>query len=149
MSIFTKALNFIGEVTGVGTVKQAVGAIVTAIKGDPELEKQLQEFELEQLRLEMAENASVRELLKAEVASEDKFVRRVRPAVIWCVVIIIATNFVVLPVLNAILSACGVTTVALDYPDLPENVYWLFGSLFGLYTGARSWDKRGKGRNGK
>lgn len=146
MSIIKEGLKVLGNLTGIGSVKDAIETVIGAITKNPELEKELRNFELEKMKLELAENASVRDLLKAEVASEDKFVRRVRPATIWCVVIVIATNFVVLPALNAILSACGADVVALAYPDLPENVYWLFGSLFGLYTGARSWDKM---KNGK
>ena len=148
MSIFKDALNFLGDVTGIGSVKDAAQALIKAIAGNPELEGKLREFELAKLKIEMSENASVRELLKAEVASEDKFVRRVRPAVIWCVVCVVAANFILIPFVNLILTAAGAHTVALTYPDLPENVYWLFGSLFGLYTGARSWDKM-KRKNGK
>jgi len=146
MSIIKDALKVIGNVTGIGSVKDAVNVVIGAIKGNPELEQKLRDFELERMRIEIKENASVRKLLEIEVASEDKFVRRVRPAAIWCVVAVIAVNFVVLPVLNAVLWAAGADIVTLQYPDLPENVYWLFGSLFGLYTGARSWDKK---RNGK
>jgi len=145
MSVIKDALKMIGSVTGIGSVRDAVDVVIGAIKGDPELEQKLRDFELERMRIEVSENASVRKLLGIEAASEDKFVRRVRPATIWCVVAVVAVNFVALPVLNAVLSAAGVDTVTLQYPDLPENVYWLFGSLFGLYTGARSWDKR---RNG-
>jgi len=144
MSIIKDALGMVGDIVGIGSVKDAVDLVVGAIKGNPELEQKLRDFELERMRIEASESASVRKLLGIEVASEDKFVRRVRPAVIWCVVAVIATNFIVLPVLNAALSAAGVDVVTLQYPDLPENVYWLFGSLFGLYTGARSWDKKTK-----
>jgi hypothetical protein len=148
MSIIKDGLKLLGDVTGIGSVKDAINVVVNAIKGDPELEQKLRDFELEKMKLKLAENASVRDLLKAEVTSEDKFVRRVRPAVIWCVVAVIAANFIILPILNASFSAIGIHTVTLQYPDLPENVYWLFGSLFGLYTGARSWDKMNKTKNG-
>lgn len=149
MSIIKEGLKVLGNLTGIGSVKDAIETVIGAISKNPELEKELRNFELEKMKLELAENASVRQLLMAEVASEDKFVRRVRPAVIWCVVAVIAANFIVLPILNAIFTAVGLNAIALQYPDLPENVYWLFGSLFGLYTGARSWDKMNKTKNGK
>lgn len=148
MSIFKSILGAVGSLTGISSVGDAAKTIMGAIKGNPEIEQKLQEMELEKMKLEMAENASVRELLGKEVVSEDNFVRRARPAMLWLVSAILTLNFVVLPIFNAISVAVGGATIIIAYPDLPENVYWLFGSLFSVYTGARSWDKMNKKRTG-
>lgn len=142
MSIFSKLLNAVGDVTGISSVGEAAKSILGIIKSNPELELKMKEYEHQALKMEMQENASVRELFQVEVKSEDKFVRRARPAMLWLVFSILSLNFGVIPVLNALTVAFGGEQIVIVYPNLPEEVYWLIGSIFGLYTGARSWDKR-------
>ena len=136
MSFITKALETIGDITG---LKNPVKTILNAIKGDPELDKQLKQLELE-------ESNNIRDLYKAEVQTEDKFVRRARPALLWLTFAIIAMNFVILPLFNTFASYFGHTPITFVFPDLPTEVYWLIGSIFGFYTGARTTEKL-KGAN--
>jgi len=135
MSFIKKALGLIGEVTGISSV----GDVLTAIKGNPELEKKLADLELEEAN-------NVRELFKAEVQQEDKFVKRARPALLWLVAGIITMNFVLLPLANTIAGYFGYIPITLTFPALPEPVYWLIGSIFGFYTGGRTYEKV-KGKN--
>lgn len=139
MSFIKDALSTVGRLTGISSVKDAVETVVGAIKGDPDLEKAIAEIELQR------EN-SIRELYKAEVQQDDLFVKRARPAMLWLVFCIIATNFIVIPILNLILVSFGAPPVIIVFPTLPSEVYWLVGSIFGLYTGARSFEKI---KNGK
>lgn len=134
MSFIKKALSTIGRLTGVGTIKDAAETIIGALKSDPDLEKALAEMELER------EN-DIRDLYRAEVQQDDKFVKRARPSMIWLVFCIIGVNFILIPLINLILTACGVAPVVIVFPELPTEVYWLIASIFGLYTGARSFDK--------
>jgi len=134
MSFIKGALKAVGNFTGISTVKDAVDIVIGAIKKDPDLEKVIAEIELER------EN-SIRELYKAEVQQDDKFVKRARPAMLWLVFCIIGANFVLIPILNLILTACNVPPAVIIFPELPEEVYWLVTSIFGLYCGARSFDK--------
>ena len=147
MSIFKTILGTIGEVTGISDVADAAKKLLSSITGNPEVTAKLQQLELEQLKLELDDNKSLRDLLKAEVASEDKFVRRARPAMLWLVLTVLALNFGVMPIINATVVIFGQSPIVITYPDLPENVYWLFGSLFAVYTGARSWDKNSATKN--
>ena len=130
LSLITKALSIISEVTGISNVKD----VIDQIKGNPELEEKLKQLELEEAN-------SIRELYKSEVTQEDKFVKRARPSLLWLVTIVIACNFVLLPVINAGIIASNGNPISITYPDLPEEIYWLIGSIFGLYTGARSFEK--------
>lgn len=144
MSIFTDLLGVVGKVTGIGSVSTAAKVVLKAIRGNPKAEQAIRDMELEKMKLEMAENASVRELMGTEVKSEDAFVRRARPAMLWLVFGILTLNFMVVPLINTGVAVFGGTPIVLTYPVLPENVYWLIGSLFSVYTGARSWDKKNK-----
>ena len=134
MSFIKAALSTVGRLTGISTVKDAVETVIGAIKGDPDLEKAMAEIELQR------EN-SIRDLYKAEVMQDDKFVKRARPAMLWLVFCIIAANFILIPIFNLIVIAFGALPVVIVFPTLPSEVYWLVGSIFGLYTGARSFEK--------
>ena len=142
MSFIKDALSTIGKLTGISSVKDAAETIIGAIKKDPDLEKAMAEIELQR------EN-SIRDLYKAEVQQDDKFVKRARPSLLWLVSAVIACNFVLIPIINAVIIAFNGNPISITYPDLPEEIYWLIGSIFGLYTGARSFEKVRKNGNGK
>lgn len=145
MSIFTKALGIVGDLTGLSSVKDAAKTLIGALSSNPEAEAKMKEFELQQMKLEIADNASLRDLYKSEVQSDDKFVKRARPGMLWLCFGILGINFGIIPILNVIILAFGGPQIEIIYPDLPEPVYWTITSIFGLYAGARSWDKK----NGK
>jgi len=75
-----------------------------------------------------------------EAKSDDPWVRRARPTFLWLMYAILIINFGVIPLINA-----G-TGSDLKPIDLPEKLYWLFGSGYLGYTGARGWDKMIKGK---
>ncbi|KKL08132.1 hypothetical protein LCGC14_2578940 [marine sediment metagenome] len=147
MSIFSKALDIVGDVTGLSSVKDAAKTLIGALSSNPEAEAKMKAFELEQMKIELQDNASLRDLYKAEVQSDDKFVKRARPAMLWLCFGILAVNFGLIPIINAITLSFGGSEITVNYPDLPDNVYFTITSIFGLYAGARSWDKYKK--NGK
>ncbi len=134
MSFIKDALSTVGRLTGISTVKDAVETVIGAIKGDPDLEKAMAEIELQR------EN-SIRDLYKAEVTQDDKFVKRARPSLLYLVAVIICANFIVIPLANMIASYFGAAPFVLVYPVLPEPIYYLIGTIFSVYTGGRSWEK--------
>lgn len=144
-----KGLNVVGSLLGGDSkVSAAVSTVATAISGDPKVQEELRKLEVEEKRLWIQENESIRQLYQTEAKSEDPFVRRARPAMLWLVFALLAINFGLLPIINAVTVAVGGKAITFTFPALPEQLYWLIGSLFGLYTGARSWDKRTKAKNG-
>ena len=89
---------------------------------DRELEAKLAEYQAKEIE---AASANIR----AEATSGDKYTSRARPTFMYIVEIILAWNYIAVPLFNK-------TPV-----DLPTPLFWLFGS-FGLgYVGARSWEK--------
>ena len=92
MSFIGDALKAVGKFTGIGTVKDAAEIIINAIKKDPDLEKKLAEIELEHKRLNIKEAEGVRDLFKAEIKSEDSYVRRARPTFLYMGYILIALD---------------------------------------------------------
>jgi hypothetical protein len=131
--LIEKGINLIGKVLGKDKAGP-VNEIKNILAGNPDLKQKLK-------MLEFQEAESLRELYKAEIASSDKFVRRARPGMLWLIFVIIAANYILIPIINSLLVLMGKAQIILVYPNLPEPVYWLFGSIFGLYTGARSIDK--------
>lgn len=128
--LIEKGIGLIGKIIGGDKVKD----VAAAIAGNPEVKAELQ-------KLEQEAEASLREMYKTEIVSEDKFVRRARPSLLWLITVIIGINYILVPGINAVLGAIGRPQVVLIYPELPESVYWLFGAIFSVYTGARSFDK--------
>ena len=132
-------------------VKDAITDIVHAFKGDPAVLKELQLREMEaRTRLEMAkaeirttlekawmeDAASLREQAKVELASEDPFVRRARPAWLWGLLGLYLVNY-------------GLTAVAAWFDptiqpiEIPTDVHLLAGLLVGGYGYLRTVEKRG------
>src|SRR6266851_3524781 len=94
------------------------------------------EIQLAQLALESkAQDTLARETeaaganIRAEAASGDKYTSRARPSFLYVMLGILATNYVVFPLLGK---------AALVFPDA---LFWLFGSCMLGYTGARTWEK--------
>lgn len=119
---------------GVGKlVKDIVGTFKLSPEAKLEFEKALaeNEFKLKQMDAELesklADTASAN--IRAETTSADKFTSRARPMFMYTVNLIIAWNYIVVPVFNR------------KPVELPEALFWLFGSAILGYTGARSWEK--------
>lgn len=98
-----------------------------------EYEQKLKEIALEKYRLEMQDLKEARDVIKTTLRSEDPYVRRARPTFLWLMYLILFVNYLVLPII-------GRTPI-----DLPEALYWLFGSAFLGYGAFRSMDKKGAG----
>ena len=140
-----KALSVVAKVAGIGSISEATATIKNAIAGNDQLRAELQKMELAEKELILKEAESLRRLYVAEIQSEDKFVRRARPAMLWLCLGLLSLNFGVIPLFNSVAMYAGWEQVALLIPDLPEPLYYLIGTMFSVYTGARTWDKMKKG----
>jgi hypothetical protein len=67
--------------------------------------------------------------IRADAQSGDKFTQRARPSFMYIMEATIVYNFIVAPLL-------GKAPV-----QMPDALFWLFGSAVLGYTGARSWEK--------
>jgi len=127
-----------------GTLLNSVKGIIGEFHASPEVKAQMQaaldanktQIDLAQLNLEAkAQDALAREVeaasanIRAEAASGDKYTSRARPSFLYVMLGILATNYVVFPLLGK---------AALVFPDA---LFWLFGSCMLGYTGARTWEK--------
>lgn len=140
MSFIKDALSAVGKLTGVASVKDAANIIIGAIKKDPTLEKELARIELEHKKLAIKEAEGVRDLFKAEIKSEDSYIRRARPTFLYMGYILIALDLGILSLANAISAGFG--GPAIPFAVLPREFYALFTIAFTGYTAARSVDKR-------
>ena len=124
---------------GVGKlVKDVVGTFKLSPEAKLEFEKQIaeNEFRLKQMDAELesklADTASAN--IRAEAGSGDKYTSRARPTFLYIVDFILLWNYVISPIFRR-------TPL-----DLPEPLFWLFGSVMLGYTGARTWEKLQTGK---
>ncbi len=129
-----------------GGLKDLVLGVLDRVKLNPEekarVEAQLDqnEFELQKMEMELkskeqdyvakeVEAASAN--IRAEAQSGDRYTSRARPTFLYLVNAILAWNYIIVPLFHH-------TPL-----DLPEPLFWLFGSVVLGYTGARTWEKIG------
>jgi len=144
-----KALKVIGGIVAPGT--EAAGAVETVkkiISTNALAQEKVQALEIEEKKIILEELRTTHALYAKELSTTDPFVRRARPAGLWLVFAVLALHFVVIPLLNTIATYFGHDPVVMTLPEIPETVAWLMGSIFALYSGARSWDKRTEAKKG-
>lgn len=141
--VLSAAAGLIGGDKG-RKVKEAIETLQGEAAVNPAIQKLMIESDLEMRRLALADADGIRKLLMVEVQSEDKFVRRVRPALCWIVVLVIGTYFCIIPLIQTIVVAWGREAIEVAVPDIPPSTATMLASLVAAYMGARSWDKRNK-----
>ena len=133
----------LGSILG-STLGDTFAKIVGVFKADPTvvIEKKA---ELEKIQLELQgklQDALTSEIqaasanIRADATSGDRFTQRARPSFMYIVEVILVCNYILFPLLSR------------PPLDLPEPLFWLFGSAILGYTGARSWEKYA-GQNSK
>ena len=141
------AAGLIGGETG-KRISGAIDALRGEVERNPEIQKLMLREEIELRKFALADAEGIRKLLMLEVQSEDKFVRRVRPALCWIVVVVIGTFLIVIPLIQTIVVAFGREAIEITMPDIPATTGSMLLSLVGFYMGARSWDKRTRAKFG-
>jgi hypothetical protein len=141
-------VNAIGSIAG-GGIKDLILGVLDRIKLNPEEKAKIQlqleqnSFELQKLQMELEakekeqlareiETASAN--LRAEAQSGDKYTARARPTFLYLVMLILGWNYIVVPLIHRVPL------------ELPEPLFWLFGSAVLGYTGARTWENLGTPR---
>ena len=143
MSILSKI--FSGSLTG---VIDSVGGIIDKFSLSKE---EKQEFKLEmqsrlmQMEKELeetyrAELESRADIIKSEMAQGDKFTKRARPAIIYSGLIFIFIVHVLVPVIAYI---GGAPADNLPEIQLPEEFWWAWATVVGIYGAGRSAEKMG------
>lgn len=135
-----------------GSLGSAVKDIVGAFKIDPTKKAEFQaaidaasheiaikqaEYESKLLDVQTKEIETASANIRAEAASGDKYTSRARPSFLYMCIGILGWNFIAVPLFHH-------TPL-----DLPEPLFWLFGSCMLGYTGARTWEKLGVPKGSK
>ena len=118
---------------------EVVEAITGAAKTNPEMQKLLQNHEVEMTRLALQDAEGARLLIREAQKSEDWFIRRARPMFLWLMYVIFTFAFVV-PVAKWVFVGGK-----LVFPELPSDLYYLFGAGYLGYSGLRQAGKNGWG----
>ena len=160
MGIFDDIGKTIGGIFSgsVGDVINTVGNVFKAIKGegpeDPKLtaaEMQIN-LELQKMQNEMqikltdaitSDLANQRDLMKAELNSEDPYVRRARPSIIWIGLIIFLINYALLPFITTLAQMLG-GSFAFTPVILPDQFWYAWGLYTGGYAYLRTKEKQGE-----
>lgn len=126
----------IGSILG-GTLGETIAKVARVFKADPTVIAE-NEAELKKIEYELQgklQDAVTREVeaasanIRAEASSGDKYTSRARPTFLYVVNFIILWNYAIAPLFGR------------EMLELPEALFWLFGSAILGYTGARSWEK--------
>lgn len=140
MSIFSKVLNVIGDITGIDSVGEAAKSIAKAIAGNPEVEAKLKEAELEEVKLMIKEGEGIRNLWIEEIKSGDAFVRRARPWGLYMGYTLILIDLGLIPLFNTLSTLFNGPVMSMN--NLPTQFYALFGTMFTGSLVYRAVDKR-------
>lgn len=86
-----------------------------------------------------------RDLILSESSSKDAYVSRARPTFLYLVYIILAFNFIIVPICNQfillVVSLYGVTPFIFEAVPLPPDLYSLFKIVMLGYIGGRTYEK--------
>ena len=138
-------MGFLSAISGSLGLKDLVLGVLDRIKLAPEEKAKVQlalagqEHELKKMEAELearladAAGANIR----SEAASDGWLAKNSRPAFIFGAGMTIIAN-IWIPLLAQF------TPKTVQMLNIPEPFYWLFGSGFLGYVGARSWEKRAK-----
>ncbi len=122
---------------GIGGLGDFVAKVVGTFKMSPaaalEFQQKLAENEFALKKMEADLEARLSDTaaanIQAEEKSGDKYVARARPTFLYIVEFILLWNYVVVPLFRQVPV------------QLPDALFWLFGSCVLGYTGARTWEK--------
>lgn len=150
MGLLSSIKNLINPVDGIlGGVKEIIGLVTGNLPPDKQAEVQIKLAMLEaqaekerrsyDLKIEeiyLADAANLRSQIKVELASEDAFVRRARPAWLWGLLLMYLINYPI----TAIVSWFVADVAPME---IPYQVHMLSGALVGGYQYLRSVEKTG------
>lgn len=141
MSIFSKIFS-----GGIADVVESVGGVIDKFtlskqeKAEISLEMQgrLMQIEKELEDSYQAELDSRKEIIKAEMAQGDIYTKRARPTIVYSGLIFIFLVYVLVPVIAYIADAKVLPEIS-----LPDQFWWAWGTVVGVYGAGRSAEKVG------
>ncbi|MCO4782706.1 MAG: hypothetical protein KC646_10320 [Candidatus Cloacimonetes bacterium] len=94
---------------------------------------------------EMELQNAQRDLILSESSSKDSYVSRARPTFLYLVYLILAFNFIIVPIFNQvfalIISLYGGSPFSFEAVPLPPDLYSLFKIVMLGYIGGRTYEK--------
>ncbi len=133
-TVIKAAAKLIGGTTA-KTVSDVINTVQSTIGENKQLQLEFKEIEIEIAKIHAADLANARDLIKLESSSTDAYVRRARPTFMYLFYVVAVFNFIVMPVASIFF------VFDIVYPQLPEEMYWLFGTAFTGYAGFRTFEK--------
>lgn len=103
-----------------------------------ELQSRLLKMEQELEETYRAELEARKEIIKAEMAQGDAFTKRARPAIVYAGLIFIFIIYVLVPVFAYIGGGVRIPNI-----ELPEEFWWSWSTVVGIYGVGRSAEKMG------
>ncbi|MCF8263614.1 MAG: holin family protein [Melioribacteraceae bacterium] len=143
---------------GFSELAGSVKSIIETFTGKEESPEQKVMMAQVQLQIKNAENemqksvinavtedlSNQRELWKTELANEDFFVRRMRPALGYVGMLIILINYALLPLIYSVVNLFLTTVVNYSAVNLPGEFWIVWGGYMGGYAYLRTKEKNGE-----
>jgi hypothetical protein len=143
MSILSKVFseNLSSVITSLGGVIDKYSLTKEEKQGFKlEMQSRLMQMEQELEKTYRAELEARADIIKSEMAQDDIFTKRARPAIIYCGLIFIFIVHVLVPVISYM---AGTSFNELPEINLPEEFWWAWGTVVGIYGAGRSAEKMG------
>jgi hypothetical protein len=142
MSIFQKLFS-----GGLSEIVNSVGGIVdkfTLSKEEKNAFKLEMQSRLMQIDKEMEETYRTEletraDIIKAEMAQGDRYTKRARPTIVYAGLVFIFILYVLVPVISYLMG----NDVSEPPINLPEEFWWAWGTVVGVYGAGRSAEKMG------
>lgn len=120
----------VGNALTGGAIEKIVDRVLPDRMSEEEKARLAREIEKDLLK-------SQTDIIMAEASHDDKYVARARPTFLYIGYLVLVFNFILLPLLLFF------TKQPMQPINLPEGFWYLFGTGYLGYTGARSADKNG------
>lgn len=134
--------NLFGE--GLGKVVNLVDDLTLSKEEKQQFKLQLQSQLMQQEKLiedtYRQELTSRTDIIKAEMAQGDNYTKRARPTIIYAGLLFICIVYVIVPVLAYI---SGTPQAEMPTIELPDQFWWAWGTVVGVYGAGRSAEKLG------
>ena len=133
------------DLTGLGSIADLAGNIIDKIwppGADPNLKEQTR-LELEKM-ISLRENVIIeaqRAIIVAEMQQQDKFTKRARPMLVYAGLFFIFLVNVAFPFVTYF------TKETLPALQLPDDFWWAWGSVVGIWSIGRTLERKGAGGN--
>lgn len=135
------------DITGIGSVADFARGLLDKFLPDKmsEAEKAQVQVQLQDALQKREDNliAVQRDIIVAEMSQGDDFTKRARPAIVYCGLAAIMLVHVLFPILVWIVLAVKGSAITLPVINLPDEFWWAWSGVCGVWIIGRSAEKRG------